>query len=85
MIVMFLVWKLVKRTKFVRRSEMDLLTDRYNVVPQDGLDPNANMNVNAEYESQQPTSRREKILASIKGEEKGVWAKVKRVGMWLFL
>lgn len=81
MIVMFLVWKLVKRTKFVRLDEMDLLTDRYNVVHEDGVDPMAN----PEYESHQPTSRREKLLASMKGEEKGVWAKVKRVGMWLFL
>ncbi|KAI9043917.1 uncharacterized protein KD926_002296 [Aspergillus affinis] len=81
MIVMFLVWKLVKRTKFVRLDEMDLLTDRYNVVHEDGVDPITNH----EYESHQPTSRREKLLASMKGEEKGVWAKVKRVGMWLFL
>lgn len=83
MIVMFLAWKLVKRTKFVRLSEMDLLTDRYNVVHEEGVDPTA-----AEYDphqQQQPTSRREKMLASMKGEEKGVWAKMKRVGMWLFL
>ncbi|KAJ5194576.1 amino-acid permease [Penicillium cinerascens] len=30
MIAMFLAWKLVKRTKFVRKSEMDLRTDRYD-------------------------------------------------------
>ncbi|KAJ5690816.1 Amino acid/polyamine transporter I [Penicillium macrosclerotiorum] len=30
MIVMFLAWKLIKRTHFVRKSEMDLRTDRYD-------------------------------------------------------
>jgi AAT family amino acid transporter len=30
MIVMFLAWKLVKRTHFVSNSEMDLHTDRYD-------------------------------------------------------
>ena len=30
MIVMFLAWKIIKRTKFVRKSEMDLRTDRYD-------------------------------------------------------
>lgn len=30
MIVMFLAWKLFKRSHFVRRSEMDLHTDRYD-------------------------------------------------------
>jgi AAT family amino acid transporter len=30
MIAMFLAWKLIKRTGFVRKSEMDLRTDRYD-------------------------------------------------------
>lgn len=30
MIVMFLAWKLIKRTHFVRSSAMDLRTDRYD-------------------------------------------------------
>ncbi|CRG86607.1 Lysine-specific permease [Talaromyces islandicus] len=30
MIVMFIVWKLVKRTRFVRLDEMDLVSDRYD-------------------------------------------------------
>lgn len=30
MIIMFLGWKLIKRTHFVRKSEMDLRTDRYD-------------------------------------------------------
>ncbi|KAJ5128010.1 amino-acid permease [Penicillium atrosanguineum] len=30
MVVMFVGWKLIKRTKFVRTSEMDLRTDRYD-------------------------------------------------------
>lgn len=36
MIVMFLAWKLFKRTHFVRRSEMDLRTDRYDGGADDG-------------------------------------------------
>lgn len=36
MIVMFLAWKLVKRTRFVRKSEMDLRTDRYDGGVDDG-------------------------------------------------
>ena len=33
MIVMFVVWKLVKRTKFVRYEDMDFVTDRYEMTP----------------------------------------------------
>lgn len=45
MIVMFLGWKLVKRTHFVRSPEMDLHTDRYDGgaddehLPQDVMEP----------------------------------------------
>jgi AAT family amino acid transporter len=38
MIVMFLAWKLVKRTHFVRKSEMDLRTDRYDPTQEEGYD-----------------------------------------------
>ena len=31
MIVMIFAWKIIKRTKFVRASEMDLQTDRYDL------------------------------------------------------
>jgi AAT family amino acid transporter len=31
MLVMFLVWKVVKRTRWVRLEEMDLVTDRFDV------------------------------------------------------
>lgn len=30
MIAMFLAWKLIKRTRFVRSANMDLRTDRYD-------------------------------------------------------
>ena len=29
MVLMFVIWKLVKRTKFVKASEMDLVTDTF--------------------------------------------------------
>jgi AAT family amino acid transporter len=29
MLVMFIAWKLIKRTRFVRLEEMDLMTDVY--------------------------------------------------------
>lgn len=37
MIVMFLAWKLVKQTRFVRKSQMDLRTDRYDGGISDGV------------------------------------------------
>ncbi|KAF7716783.1 Amino acid/polyamine transporter I family protein [Penicillium ucsense] len=36
MVVMFLAWKLIKRTRFVHKSEMDLQTDRYDGGLDDG-------------------------------------------------
>ncbi|KAA8651335.1 hypothetical protein EYZ11_000923 [Aspergillus tanneri] len=84
MIVMFLAWKLVKRTHFVKLSEMDLLTDRYNIVHDDGLDPNVTGGESDDRADGLP-SRREKLLSSFKDDEKGVWVKLKRFGMWLFL
>ncbi|GLI78992.1 basic amino-acid permease [Penicillium ochrochloron] len=36
MVIMYLGWKLVKRTRFVRTSEMDLRTDRYDGGADDG-------------------------------------------------
>ena len=39
MIVMFLAWKLVKRTRFVRSQVMDLRTDRYDGGMDDGYVP----------------------------------------------
>jgi AAT family amino acid transporter len=38
MIVMFLAWKLIKRTHFVRKSEMDLRTDRFDPTQEEGYD-----------------------------------------------
>jgi AAT family amino acid transporter len=78
MIVMFLVWKLVKRTRFVHLDEMDLVTDRYDLdAEHDGS--------NADGDGDSP-SRVGRIL-HIKQlqSEKGVLGKIKRVGMWLFL
>lgn len=42
MIVMFLGWKLVKRTRFVRKDAMDLRTDRYDGGLDDGHSPREN-------------------------------------------
>lgn len=74
MLVMFLVWKLVKRTKLVKLEVMDLVTDRWNlevvggreVEDDDGVDGNGDGDGGFR-------------------SEKGVVGKVKRVGMWLFL
>ena len=41
MVVMFIAWKLVKRTKFVRLHEMDLVTDRAAFVPRNHIDGQA--------------------------------------------
>lgn len=39
MLLMFVVWKLVKRTKFVKLEEMDLETDVYTVDEDHELEP----------------------------------------------
>ncbi|TQB69762.1 hypothetical protein MPDQ_001386 [Monascus purpureus] len=69
MIVMFLGWKLVKRTRFVRVNEMDLVTDRFDLSENNlaGFD-----------------SWKSKLFAPGPGK-KGFAPKVKRFGMWLFL
>ncbi|CAI7570609.1 unnamed protein product [Penicillium bialowiezense] len=59
MIFMFLVWKLVKRTKFVRKMNMDLRTDRYDPSQED--DP----------------------VDQVTGKA-GIWAKLQRIGQWVF-
>jgi AAT family amino acid transporter len=85
MIVMFLGWKLVKRTRFVRSMQMDLVTDRFDLNPasmlvSDSDAPDGDAHAEGEMEL---THSRQGILASI--EKNGVFRKAKRVGMWLFL
>ncbi|PKX95239.1 putative amino acid permease [Aspergillus novofumigatus IBT 16806] len=76
MVVMFLVWKLVKRTRFVHLDEMDLVTDRYDLnAEHDGS------NGDGDSPSRVGRTLHIKQLQS----EKGVLGKLKRVGMWLFL
>lgn len=76
MLVMFLVWKLVKRTKLVKLEVMDLVTDRWNLEVVGG----------------RAVEEDDDGVGSSNGDgdggfrsEKGVVGKVKRVGMWLFL
>lgn len=75
MIVMFLAWKLVKRTSFVKTADMDLVTDRFDL-----QDAQARA-VAGEMEQIHATERTVWNFS----DEKGAWAKVKRAGMWLFL
>ncbi|KAF7593084.1 hypothetical protein BBP40_012029, partial [Aspergillus hancockii] len=87
MVVMFLAWKLFKRTKFVRLGEMDLITDRYNLIHSDGIDgENADgSHANADNVPEREGSRRNKLFSSWKVDENSFLGKVKRVGMWVFL
>lgn len=79
MIGMFLVWKLVKRTKFVKRGVMDLVTDRYD------SDPNEDDTVEGDEQERQRRVWESCIGGSGNGKRGLVLGKVKRVGMWLFL
>lgn len=79
LIVMFLVWKLVKRTKFVKRDVMDLVTDRYD------LDLNEDDTVEGDEQERQRRVWGSCIGVSGNGKRGLVLEKVKRVGMWLFL
>jgi AAT family amino acid transporter len=70
MLVMFVGWKVVKGTRWVRVEEMDLVTDRYDPgVEGDGGDGDF-------------VRSRLKVLGDM---EQGWKGKVKKVGMWLFL
>lgn len=85
MIAMFLGWKLVKRTRFVRSMQMDLVTDRFDLNPASMLVSDSDApdgDAQGEGEMEQ-THSRQGILAYI--EKNGVFRKAKRVGMWLFL
>ncbi|KAI2978722.1 hypothetical protein CBS147324_875 [Aspergillus niger] len=77
MLVMFLVWKLVKRTKLVKLEVMDLVTDRYNLEVVGGRE--------VEEDDGEGNNNGEGDGDGGWRSEKGVVGKVKKVGMWLFL
>lgn len=77
MLVMFLVWKLVKRTKLVKLEVMDLVTDRYNLEVVGGRE--------VEEDDGDGSNNGEGDGDGGWRSEKGVVGKVKKVGMWLFL
>ncbi|PWY89830.1 amino acid permease [Aspergillus heteromorphus CBS 117.55] len=85
MLVMFVGWKLFKRTKFVRLDTMDLLTDRYNLLQTEGVDADS-VGDGQSYGSGDGTDTRGRgKISSAWRSEKGVLGKVKKFGMWLFL
>lgn len=84
MIVMFLVWKLVKRTRFVRRSVMDLVTDRYDLDSSTEGDGEDEM-VSGEHGHDHHGFWRKFLVRSEDGRGGAVLGKLKRFGMWLFL
>ncbi|RAH42021.1 amino acid permease [Aspergillus brunneoviolaceus CBS 621.78] len=92
MFVMFVGWKLFKRTKFVCVDQMDLITDRYNLAHIEGEDADADVAAHGALGAGYPDgvgaqTSEEKgggFLARFKKEEKGLFGKVKRLGMWLF-
>lgn len=59
MVVMFCAWKIIRRTKFIRTSEMDLQTDRYDL----GAEPTEPV--------LQETDRKNRLLAKV--ERFGQW------------
>jgi amino acid transporter, AAT family len=77
-VVMFIVWKLVKRTRFVHVRQMDLITDRYDL--------------QADYKERTTSTGRGhagKIkkrwqLRVEEGDENTWHGRLKRFGMWLF-
>ncbi|KAF5858865.1 hypothetical protein ETB97_003614 [Aspergillus alliaceus] len=89
MIVMFLSWKLIKRTRFVHRGEMDLITDRYNLVHSNGVDvtdaPEGSANIYAENASGTEPSRGKKFFSSWKTKDKSFLGRIKQVSMWIFM
>ena len=76
MLGMFLAWKVFKRTRFVRREVMDLVTDRHDLGRREG----------EEEEEQDVQQGNPGLWRRFGGGEKGgkVAKQVKRVGMWLF-
>ena len=70
MIVMFVVWKIVKKTKFVRLGEMNLVTDRFD------------QGMNAE--EREEALARAKFGSGLKGKRGGWREKIKGIATWLF-
>ncbi|KAE8144418.1 hypothetical protein BDV25DRAFT_145647, partial [Aspergillus avenaceus] len=84
MIVMFLGWKLAKRTRLVHRGEMDLITDRYNLVESEGVHVGSSMvGLDHGVESGGGEGERKGFWGGV--QEKSFLGWVKKVGMWLFL
>ena len=85
MIVMFLGWKLVKRTRFVRRSVMDLVTDRYDLLNSSIEGEGEGEMVSEEHGHGHHGFWRKLLVRSEDGKGGVVLGKLKRFGMWLFL
>ncbi|EXJ80705.1 AAT family amino acid transporter [Capronia epimyces CBS 606.96] len=84
MLVMFVFWKLVKRTKFVHLHNMDLLTDRYNL-QHDYIKPEAApVAESGEDGGRGSRSGKFRGLVSQDEDDKTWLGRAKRLGMWLF-
>ena len=79
MVVMFVFWKLLKRTRFVHVRRMDLVTDRYNL--------------QADWKERQASivagraaikKNKWNVFAVEEGEEKTWRGRLTRAGQWLF-
>lgn len=79
MVVMFVFWKIFKRTKFVHLHEMDLTTDRYDFDPE-YKDPRSLSDGQGEV----VTGRGRWFLALKEGQEGTVVGKLKKAALWLF-
>jgi amino acid transporter, AAT family len=79
MVVMFVFWKVVKRTRFVRLHEADLITDRYDLHP-DYKGRQGSRNEQGEL----VTGRGRWFLALKEGQEGTFVGKIKQAAMWLF-
>jgi amino acid transporter, AAT family len=79
MVVMFVFWKIYKRTKFVRLSEMDLITDRYD------LHPDYRASLSLQGGQGEIVTGKGRWFAAMKEGQENTWVgKVKRVALWLF-
>lgn len=83
MIVMFLAWKLIKRTSFVRSADMDLVTDRFDLQDAQARPAGEGDDASRLGEMEHVHSLNRHVWNF--NDEKGAWGKVKRIGMWLFL
>lgn len=72
---MIVLWKVVKRTRWVRLEEMDLVTDRVGAADHD-----VDQGVDGDKEESVGKRKWRKVF-----KEEGWMGKIKAVGMWLFL